>query len=115
MPFTVIIATFGYMLNAIRLTNKHKFLQKSSAAWCCIKCPEEISPFLNVSNEELFETNEEKNIKFRVFTQKKSEQNTDLTDTCNKAMNDPDSEMMTAKYYEPEKNFRFTFRYVPPL
>ena len=71
--------------------------------------------FLNVSNEELFETNEEKNIKFRVFTQKKSEQNTDLTDTCNKAMNDPDSEMMTAKYYEPEKNFRFTFKYVPPL
>ena len=88
------------MLNAIRLTNKHiSFYKKSSAAWYCIKCSEEIYPFLNISNEELFETNQGKNIKFKVFTKKISEQNTDLIDTLNKAMDDPDSQMTTAKYY----------------
>ena len=69
--------------------------------------------FLNVSNEELFETNEEKNIKFKVFTQTKSEQNIDLNDTLNKAIDDPDSEMMTAKYYKPEK-CSFYFQNPPP-
>ena len=81
-------------------TQTYTFLQKSSAAWYCIKCSEEIYPFSNISNEELFETNQGKNIKFKVFTQKNSEQNIDLIDTLNKAMDDPDSEMMTARYYE---------------
>ena len=36
-----------------------------------IKCSEEIYMFSNISNGELFETNQEKNIKFRVFTKKK--------------------------------------------
>ena len=34
--------------------------QKSSAVWYCIKCSEEIYPFLNISNEEPFEKNQEK-------------------------------------------------------
>ena len=34
------------------------------------------------------------------MTKKKSEQNIDLIDTLNKAVDDRDSEMMTAKYYE---------------
>ena len=84
-------------------TQTYKFLQKSSAAWYCIKCSEEIYPFSNISNEELFETNQGKNIKFKVFTQKNSEQNIDLIDTLNKAMDDPDSEIMAAKYYEPDE------------
>ena len=42
-------------------------------------------------------------MKFKVFTQKNSEQNIDLIDTLNKAMDDPDTEMMTAKYYEPDE------------
>ena len=38
------------------------------------------------------------------FSPKKiSEQNIDLIDTLNKAMDDPDFEMMTAKYYEPDE------------
>ena len=84
-------------------TQIYKFLQKSSATWYCIKCSEEIYPFLNISNEELFETNEGKNIKFKVFTKKNSKQNNDLIDKLNKAIDDPDSEMMTAKYHEPDK------------
>ena len=104
MPFSVIIATFGFMLNVIELTHKHtSFYKKSSAAWYCIKCSEEIYPFLNISNEELFETNQGKNIKFKVFTKKSSKQNIDLIDKLNKAMDDPDSETMTAKYYEPDE------------
>ena len=47
--------------------------------------------------------NQAKNIKFKVFIQKNSEQNIDLTDTLNRAMDDPDSEMMTASYYEPDE------------
>ena len=35
--------------------------------------------------------------------QKNSEQNIDLIEKLNKAMDDPDSEMMTAKYYEPDE------------
>ena len=69
-------------------TKTYKFLQKSSAAWYCIKCSEEIYPFLNISNEKLFETNQGKNVKFKVFTKKNSEQNIDLIDTLNKATTD---------------------------
>ena len=83
-------------------TETYKFLQKSSVAWYCIRCSEEIYSFLNISNEEPFETNQGKNIKFKVFTKKNSEQNTDLIDKLNKPMDDPDFEMMTAKYYEPD-------------
>ena len=81
----------------------YNFLLLSSAALHFIRCSEEIYAFLNISNEELFETNQGKNMKFKVFTQKNSEQNIDLVDALNKAMDDPDSKMMTAKYYEPDK------------
>ena len=49
-------------------------------------------------------------IKFKVFTKKNSKQNIDLTDKINKAMDDPDFEMMTAKYYETDEISFFTFR-----
>ena len=64
---------------------------------------EEIYLFLNISNEELFEPNEGRNIKFKIFTKNNSEQNIDLIDKLNKAMDDPDSEMMTAKDHEPDE------------
>ena len=41
--------------------------------------------------------------KFKDFTKKNSKQNIDLIDKLNKAMDDYDSEMMTAKYYEPDE------------
>ena len=68
MPFSVIIATFGYMLTSIKLTHKPiSFFKKSSAAWYCIKYSEEIYPFLNISNEEFFETNQVKKHKVESF------------------------------------------------
>ena len=116
MPLSVIIATFGYILNDTGLTQKHKFLQKSSAAWSVSNALKKYIRFQTsqmnflklitsrekhkVSNEELFETNHGKNIKFKVFTQKNSEQNIDLIGTLNKAIDDPDSKMMAAKYYK---------------
>ena len=60
----------------------------------------EIYPFLNISDEGLFETNQGKNIKFKVFTKRNSEQNIDLIAKLNKTMDDFDSEMMKAKYCE---------------
>ena len=82
---------------------KQTFLQKSSAAWYCIKCSEEIYPFLNISNEELLETNQGKKHKAQSFHQKDSEQNIDLIHKLNKAMNDTDCKMMAAKYYETDE------------
>ena len=81
--------------------DQHKNINfyKKLSSLVCIKCSEEIYPFSNISNE-LFETNQGKNIKFKVFTQKNSEQNIDLIDTLNKAMDDPDSKLMAAKYYK---------------
>ena len=49
------------MLNVTGLTQTCNFLPKSSAGWYCIKCSEGMYPFLNISNEELFETNQGKN------------------------------------------------------
>ena len=95
-------------------TQRYKFLQKSSATWYCIKCSEEIYPFLNMSNEELFETNQGKNIKFKVFTQKNYEQNIDLIDTLNKAMDYPDYEIMTGKSTMNLMKFPFYFQVRPP-
>ena len=43
------------------------------------------------------------NEKTKFSPKKNSEQNIDLIGKLNKAMDNPDSEMMTAKYYEPDK------------
>ena len=100
-PCKICFKAVASSYHAIQCDNCNIWLHvKCSAAWYCIKCSEEIYPFSNISNEELFETNQGKNIKFKVFTQKNSEQNIDLIDTLNKAMDDPDSKMMTAKYFE---------------
>ena len=69
----------------------YKFLQKSSFAWYCIKCFEDIIPFSNISDHELFQANKDKKIKFKVLTKK------------NNAMDDPESEMLSSKYYEPNE------------
>ena len=67
-----------------------------------------------MSNEELFETNQGKNIKFKVFTQKNYEQNIDLIDTLNKAMDYPDYEIMTGKSTMNLMKFPFYFQVRPP-
>ena len=51
-------------------------------------------------------------MKLIVFTKKDSEQNTDLTDKLNKAMDDPDSEMITACTMKLMK-FPFYFQATP--
>ena len=66
MLFSVIIATFGYMLNAIRLTHKH--LKKAQQSGTVLNALRKYIHFLNISNEELVETNQGKNIKMKVFT-----------------------------------------------
>ena len=66
-----------------------------------VTCFEAIFPFSNISNEELFETNQGKNIKFKIFTKKI------LDKTSN-------SEMMTAKYYKHDEA-SFLLKITPPL
>ena len=94
-------------------TQTYKLLQKSSVAWYSIKCSVEIPPFLNVSNEERFATNQWKSIKKflsknfnqkpKVFIKRNPEQNIDLIEKLNKDINDPNSERITAKYNEPDE------------
>ena len=57
----------------------YKFLQKSSFAWYCIKCFEDIIPFSTISNKSLSETNLRKKEKFKVLTKKVLSRNDDST------------------------------------
>ena len=79
----------------------YKFLQKSPLVWYCIKCFEDIVPFGTVSNEELFKTNQESKIKFIVLTKHHTPPSQDLIDQLNEAMDEPSSETVSSKYYEP--------------
>ena len=81
----------------------HKFLQKSSFAWYCIKCFENIIPFSTISGHELSKTNKGKKMKSNVLTKKNILTNHDLIDKLNNAMDDPESEMLSSKYYEPNE------------
>ena len=81
----------------------YKFLQKSSFVWYCIKCLENIIPFSTISDHELFQTNKGKKIKFKVLTKKNILTNHYLIDKLNNAMDDPESEMLSSKYYEPNE------------
>ena len=64
-------------------TKTYTLLQNNSAAWYYIKCSKEIYLSLNNSNEELFETNQGKNVKIKIFTKNNSEQNIDLSGKVN--------------------------------
>ena len=69
MLFSVIIATFGYMLNAMRVTHKYiRFYKKAQQSGTVLNALRKYIHFLNISNEELVETNQGKNIKMKVFT-----------------------------------------------
>ena len=78
----------------------YKFFQKSSSAWYCIKCFQDIVSFGTMSNEELFKTNQGLKIKFTVLTKHHIPPSQDLNDQLNEAMDDPYSETMSSKYYE---------------
>ena len=64
-------------------TKTYTLLQNNSAAWYYIKCSKEIYLSLNNSNEELFETNQGKNVEIKIFTKNNSEQNIDLSGKVN--------------------------------
>ena len=81
----------------------YKFLQKSSFAWYYITCFEDIIPFSTISDHELSQTNKGVKIKFKVLAKKIFLTNHDLIDKLNNAMNDPESEMLSSKYYEPNE------------
>ena len=78
----------------------YKFLQKSPFAWYCIRCFEDIVPFLTISDNELFQTSKGKKIKFKILTKKNILTYHDLVKKLNNAMDDPVSEMASTKYYE---------------
>ena len=56
--------------------------------------------FTTISNKELYQTNQRQKIKFTDITKMVSTSQ-GLTDQLNHAMNDPMSENILTKYYEP--------------
>ena len=66
-----------------------------------MKCFKDIVPFETISNEELFKTNQRSKIKFTVLTKHPTPPSQDLIDQLNEAMDDPSSETVSSKYYEP--------------
>ena len=78
----------------------YKSLQKSPSVWYCILY-EDIVPFGTISNETLFKINQSSKIKFTVSTKNHTSLSQDLTDQLNEAMDEPSSETVSSKYYEP--------------
>ena len=68
-----------------------------------MKCFEDIVPFSNISNDELYETNVGKKRKFKALTRKQSFQNQGIIEKLNNAMDDPEAEILSSKYFEPHE------------
>ena len=68
-----------------------------------MKCFEDIVPFSNISNDELYETNVGKKRKFKALTRQQSFQNQDIIEKLNNAMDDPEAEILSSKYFEPHE------------
>ena len=60
-------------------------------------------PFSNISNDQLRETNVGKKIKFKALTRKQNFQNQDIIEKLNNAMDDPEAEILSSKYFEPHE------------
>ena len=111
MHYYVTTANYGCILNVIKLTYKHKFLNKSSFAWYCTKCFEDIISFSAISDRELSQTNKGKKIKFKVLRKKNILTNHGLIDKLNNAMDGSKSWICSSKCYEPnemEALFKYT-------
>ena len=69
----------------------------------CNKCFEDIAPFGIISNKELFKTNQGSKSKFTILTKHHTSPSQDFIDQLNEAINmdDPSSETVSSKYYEP--------------
>ena len=65
-----------------------KYLNKCSSAWYCSKCYKELIPFTNISNKELYQTNQGQKIKFTAITKMVSPSQ-DLIVQLNDAVNYP--------------------------
>ena len=100
MQFNVTV-TLGFISNAINSIYQHTNI--FSNAWYCIKCFEDIIPFSNISNDKLCETNVGKKIKFKALTRKQNFQNQDIIEKLNNAMDDPEAEILSSKYFEPHE------------
>ena len=88
--------------NKINLST-YRYLQRCVHAWYCIKCFEDIIPFSNISNNELHETKVGRKMKFKALTRKQNFQNQDIIEKLNNAMDDPEAEILSRKYFEPQE------------
>ena len=78
--------------NKINLST-YQYLQQCVYDWYCIKCFEDIISFSNISNNELYETNFGKKVKFKALSRKQNFQNQDI-EKLNNAMDDPEAEIL---------------------
>ena len=85
--------------NKINLST-YRHLQECIYAFYCIKCFEDSIPLSNILNDDLYETNVRKKIKFKALPRKQNFQNHDLIEKLNNAMDNSDSEILSSKYVE---------------
>ena len=88
--------------NKINLST-YRYLQQCVCAWYCIKCFENIIPFSDISNDELYETNVGMKMTFKALTRKQNFQNQDIIEKLNNAMDNPETEILSSKFFEPHE------------
>ena len=80
----------------------YKHFQNSIAEWYCIKCFANIIPFSKLSNQQLFETNQDKKIKFKAITKPLPSEHS-LIDKLNLAIDSRNNDLAARKDFEPNE------------
>ena len=71
-------------------TQTYNLLKRETAAWSCIDCSKDFSPYSNLTDIELLSAMQSKKIEFLATRQKCQMQESVLTDRLNNALNDSD-------------------------
>ena len=85
----------------------YKYFQKTTYDWYCLISFAEISPFSIISNEEYFELEQDKKIKFKALAIRQPDQTTGLIHQINGFMDNPGKKTVTGMYYQVKE--------LPPL
>ena len=102
--YNVTTGSYECILDVIKLTYKHTSFYKKThslgTAWNDLKILFLFQLFQTINSK----TNKSKKNKiFKVLTKKNILTNCDLINKLNNAMDDPESEMLSSKYYEPNE------------
>ena len=81
----------------------YQYLQQCVYTWYYINCFEDIIPFSNKSDDDLYKTNVGKKNKIEGPNSKTKFQNQEIIEELNNAMDNPQTEILSIKYFEPNE------------